>query len=107
MDCLNLAMIDLADDERRRLRASRADVADLCDCLHMGSELDWASHERPGYGNTAAGWPSYAGLDALAGLNAVWARLWGPWYGQRPQTVPVRARDALGEVILLADKRNH
>ena len=75
-------------------------------CL-MGCELDWPRESGDTYANVATGWPERnRGLDeARAGLASVWAKLWGPWYGQRPEVVRVRARDALGTVIQRADER--
>ena len=106
MDSLNLSMMDLAQAERVRLHVHRDDaqVADLCDTLLMGGEIGWQAPTRVTHINTAAGWaPVRPGeLDALAGLAGVRARLWGPWYGQRPTVRRLRPRDALGAVIARA-----
>ncbi len=110
MDSLSLAMMDVVAVPPR-LRRDQAFVADLHEAALMGAELDWPELaivlRRPTYANVDTGWPSanWALANAQAGLVAVWARLWGPWYGQRPEVVPVRRRDALGTVIQLADER--
>mgnify|MGYP001608878394 FL=1 len=101
MDSLQLAMLDVPHLVPHELVRDAEFRADLREALLMGASLDWPTPDQPTYGNLAAGWGSRGRgeLDALAGLCAVRARLWGPWYGQRPEVVPLRKRDPLGELI--------
>lgn len=107
MDSLSLAMMHF--EPPRQLARTDSDRVDFYRMLHMGSELDWPVLAPSTYANRGAGWAerNHALDEAQAGLASVWSRLWGPWYGQRPEMVRQRKRDALGEVIQLADERRN
>lgn len=111
MDSLQLAMMDYSAP--RPFTRFGDDRTDYYRMLHMGSELDWPCEGRPTYGHEPEPHSIEAAVQwsrectALAGINAAFARLWGPRYGAQSETVRQRRRDALGTVIQLADKRRN
>lgn len=97
---LTLAMLDSHDaNVPAHWRGAARD--DAFTALLMGAELGWTLDAAKDV--DAAAWA--AEVSARAGINAAFARLWGPWYGQRPEVVRTRKRDALGTAIQLATER--